>query len=376
MKTNILSQFKSSSYLPIISVWTLLITLFTVCACSGTYKKEPYIEPKKTSQTRVEGKVFNWPSDTLHYFSLPFYSPYSSVKGYEILSVNRSFSLSFDELTEPMILCLTPEERFVSKLRNDLLLESFTDEYYWGYCGNTYKVPITTYLIEPGTELKIDLTKTSRLGLTQIEFLNENAYSHDYYQSTFDLDQRFDELYTMSSSFDESLKEAKQLETQFIQDLNKEKSFISPFLHKYVSAEIQYASKKEFLRYLMLDSREETELLFTGDVPDEIIAFVEFDHSKVDYATLMSQEFNEFIELYVNFKNSLKNKELIIFKEFDAEKYNLANEILTGQLKYYYLANNLLHSESKNELKDAYLRFVAEYPNGDLNTALLKKYES
>ena len=71
-------------------------------------------------------------------------------------------------------------------------------------------MPMTTYLMEPRSETIVNLSKTTRYGQTEISFLNENAYGSAYYQSTFDLDQRFDEVITASSMVEEAVENFKR----------------------------------------------------------------------------------------------------------------------------------------------------------------------
>ncbi len=236
-------------------------------------------------------------------------------------------------------------------------------------------MPMTTYLIEPCSETIVELTKTSRYGKTKIKFSNENMYNSEFYQSTFDLDQRFDEAVTLSKTTEEANKNIKQKLSEQLTNLEKEKSYISPFLYNYTYAEIRFGAKKEFLRYLMLDHKEETEKLLQKKIPAHINEIIEFNAQDIDYATLISQEYNEFIELYLNFKNSESKNELIIFKTFDKDKFDLALKELPQASKYYYLANNLLYANYNVETEELYTRLIGEYPNGELNDKLIEKYE-
>lgn len=145
-------------------------------------------------------------------------------------------------------------------------------------------------------------------------------------------------------------------------------------MYKYTKAEIEFGSKKEFLRYLLLDHKDEASKIFSNKIPEKINNVIEFNKENVDYATTISQEYNEFLELYLTFKFSkLKNK-LIIYKGFDKEKFDFALKELPQASKYYYLANNILHLNQNNESKDLATRLIDLYPNGRLNDKLLQKY--
>lgn len=357
-----------------------IFLLFTL-SCNQQPIKAQFKSKLNKKKTTIKGEVHNWPTDTVYFATFTFHSPYSTVEGFQKLTSDKTFEYSFDQVDKPFIIFLTPERKFLD-LRNDVLFENLTDKYYRGYCQKFYDYPITTYLIEPGTETKIELTKTTRYGKTLIKFLNANTYSSEYYQTTFVLDQGLDEV--LDSRFDITLKDIKNIDNaiknlnnksnELLTELEKERQYISPFLYKYAKSEIEFGGKKEFLRYLLLNHKEETSKIFSNKIPEKINKVMEFDKEKVDYATTISQEFNEFLELYLTFKFSkLKNK-LIIYKEFDKEKFDFALKEVPQASKYYYLANNLLHLNCNEETKKLVTRLVVLFPDGKLNDKLSKKY--
>jgi len=351
-----------------------ILLLFSISlGCNQQPGKIPFNNEVKGKKTAIKGKVNNWPTDTVYFASLPFHSPFSTFEGYKILTPDKTFENTFRQVDKPFILYLTPEKRFLDH-RNFLLFEGFTKEYYKGYCKDFFTCPATTYLIEPGSETIVELTKVKRYGETKIKFLNENKYNSAYYQTTFDIDQRFDEAVTLSKNLEEATKSLKQKLSEYLTSLDIEKAFISPFLYKYTKAEIEFGARKEFLRYLMVDHGEESAQLFGKEISKDIINIVEFDKENVEYATLISQEYNEFLELYLNFKYSIRQNKLITYKEFDKDKFDFAFKELPKSSRYYYLANNLLYSEYRDELNGLFVRLVTEYPNGKLNEKLSKKY--
>ncbi|WP_316794216.1 hypothetical protein [Pedobacter frigoris] len=349
----------------------LTIFLLSMLDCNHQSIKTPFKNNIKKKKTTIKGKVHNWPTDTVYFATFTFHSPYSTVQGFQKLTSDNTFAYSFDQVDKPFIIFLTPERKFLD-LRNDVLFENLTDKYYRGYCQKFYDYPITTYLIEPGTETKVELTKTKRYGKTDIKFLNANAYNSEYYQTTFVSDQGFDEV--LDSRFDVTLKDIKNIDNaiknlnnklkELLAELDKEQKYISPFLYKYAKSEIEFGARKEFLRYLLLDHKEEASKIFSNKIPEKINHVVEFNKEKVDYATMISQEYNEFLELYLAFKFSKLKNELIIYKEFDAEKFDFALKELPQASKYYYLANNLLHLDYNEEAKDLITRLISLYPNG------------
>ena len=367
-------QLKKSSLLSI-------SLLMFVLGCDHQNTKTPFKKALRSTNTSIKGKVHNWPTDTIYFATFPFHSPYSSVEGYQILSPDKTFEFNKNNVDKPFVLFLTPERKFLD-LRNDVLFENLTDEYYRGYCQRFYNYPITTFLIEPGTETKVELTKTTRYGKTNIKFLNSNKYNTAFYQTTFVLDAGLDEV--LDSRFDVTLKDLNNIDhaiknlnnklNELFIELDKEKRFISPFLYKYTKSEIEFGAKKEFLRYLLLDHKDEASKLFRNKLPEKINNVIEFNKENVDYATLISQEYNEFLELYLNFKFSkLKNK-LITYKEFDKEKFDFALKELPQVSKYYYLANNLLHLNNHEQSRELAIALIELYPNGELNDKLLVKY--
>ncbi|WP_379090011.1 hypothetical protein [Pedobacter sp. UC225_65] len=364
-----------------ISFWLVLIFLLFMLGCNQQPTKTPFKNELNTKKTTLKGKVHDWPTDTVYFATFTFHSPYSTTEGFQVLTPDKSFEYTFDKVDQPFIVFLTPERKFLD-LRNDVVFENLTDKYYRGYCKKFYDYPITTYLIEPGTETNVELTKTKRYGKTSIKFLNENNYSSAYYQTTFELDGGLDEV--LDSRFDPTLKDIKNIDnaiknlnnksTELLSGLAKEQQYISPFLYQYTKSEIEFGSKKEFLRYFLLDHKAETSTMFSSKIPEKINNVIEFNKENVDYATLISQEYNEFLELYLTFKFSqLKNK-LIIYKEFDKEKFDFALKELPKASRYYYLANNLLHLNDNEKTKELVTRLINLYPNGELNDKLLKKY--
>ncbi|MEN8193084.1 MAG: hypothetical protein ABFS12_09735 [Bacteroidota bacterium] len=352
---------------------TIILTLLLLITIGCNQQKQPFNNSIKKEYTSIKGKVNKWHTDTVYMATLPFHSPYSTYDDFKVISADKAFEFKFDNIDKPFILLLTPERKFLD-YRKFLLFESLTDKYYKGYCKDFYTKPMSTYIIEPGSETIVELTKISRYGETQMKILNENAYNLEYYQTTFDLDQRFDEVVTLAKTRDKAIEDLNNKRNELLIKLDKEKKYISPFLYKYVKAEIEFGARKEFLRYLMLDHKEETSQLFGNEIPTEINNVIKFNKENVDYATLISQEYNEFLELYLNFKFSELKNELITYKEFDNEKFDFALKELPQASKYYYLANNLLYSVCTEQTKELFASLIVEYPQGELNDRLSKKY--
>lgn len=368
-------QSKKSTY------WIVILLLFTL-SCNQEPVKTQFKHQLKAGNTAIKGKVDHWPTDTVYFATFTFHSPYATTEGFQVVTPEKTFEFKFDQIDQPFIVFLTPERKFLD-LRKDVLFENLTDKYYRGYCQKFYDYPITTYLIEPGTETNVELSKTKRYGKTAIKFLNANQYNAAYYQSTFVLDQELDEV--LDSRYDVKLKELKNIDIaitnlnytsqELLTKLAAEQPYISPFLYKYTKAEIEFGAKKEFLRYLLLDHKAEASKLFKSKIPEKIDQVIAFNKGEVDYATSISQEYNEFLELYINFKLSKQKKELITYKELDQEKFDLVLKELPGASRYNYLANNLLHLKYNEKARMLATTIIQLYPNGELNNKLLKKYE-
>lgn len=370
-----ISQLQKSSF------GSALILLLFTSGCRQQPEKMPFNKDLNTKKTSIKGKVHNWPTDTVYFATFTFHSPYSTTEGFQLLTPERTFEQIFGQVNEPFIVFLTPERKFLD-LRNDVLFENLTDKYYRGYCQKFYDYPITTYLVEPGSETNVELTKTKRYDKTLIEFSNANKYNSEFYQTTFELDNGFDAV--LDARANAALKDLKNIDQairnwndkvqELLVGLNKEQPYISPYLYKYTKSEIEFGGKKEFLRYLLLDHKDEAAALFANQIPEDINTVIEFDKDNVDHATMLSQEYNEFLELYLTFKLSKQNSKLITYKAFDEEKFAFALQELPKASGYYYLANNLLHISPNVNTKQLVARLAALYPKGDLNDKLVEKY--
>jgi hypothetical protein len=360
-------------------IFLFILFMISVVSCSQSPNQKeakiPLFDVNKFGkETSIKGKVNNWPTDTVYLSTLPFHSPYSSMDDFVILSSDKTFEYTFNDKKEPFVLFLTPERKFLD-LRNDLLFENLTDKYYKGYCQKFYTNPITTYLIEPGTETIVELTKTKRYGETLIKFLNANKYNTEYFQTTFDLGQRFDEVLGMSASIDTAIINLQQKQREILTSLEQNKPYISPLLYNYTKAEIEFGARKELLRYLLLDQKDNSLKLFENGISKDILTIVEFDKENINHETLISQEYNEFIELYLIFKNSVQENNLSVYKQFDSEKFEFALQELPQVSKYYYLANNLLKLSNIEANKELCEKLILKYPEGELNNKLTEKYQ-
>lgn len=353
-------------------------------------------------ETVVKGKVHNWISDSVYITTLPFYSPYSCKTYSMILSNDSTFEYSFIDISEPLVLFIAPEKKSANDQIEDLLFDNLTDKHYYGHCIKVYTYGITTYLIEPGENLDLELTfnswieqlsdekanklrsygiavpddnKMRNTGKTDIKFLSDNNYKLEYYQKSFNLDDKCDKVLERSKKIKTGLKNLKAKEDELLSQLENDKDKISPFLYNYIKSEIVFGAKKEFLKYLRFDHEKYMSTLFAKEIPTEFFEITEFDKDNINYATLINEEYNEYLEIYLNYKYSIEKKEYVVYKQFDTEKFDFALKELPEISKYYYLANNLLQAEKSHDFKNIADRLIADYPDGELNSMLIEKYQ-
>lgn len=353
-------------------------------------------------ETVVKGKVHNWISDSVYITTLPFYSPYSCKTYSMILSNDNTFEYSFLDITEPLVFFISPEKRSVNNQVKDLLFDNLTKNHYYGHCIKVYTYGITTYLIEPGENLNIELTfnswidqlseedakkwrsygadvsadnKVMNIGKTGIKFHNPDNFKFEYYQKSFNLDDKCDEVLERSKKIESGIKNLKDEEQELLSQLEKDIDKLSPFLYDYIKAEIVYGAKKEFLKYLRFEHEKYMSTLFANEIPAEFFEITEFDKENINYATLINEEYNEYLEIYLNYKFSIEKKEYVVYKQFDREKFEFAIKELPEISKYYYLANNLLQAEKSLDFKNLADRLITDYPDGELNSKLIEKYQ-
>ena len=145
--------------------------------------------------------------------------------------------------------------------------------------------------------------------------------------------------------------------------------------YEYLKAEIEFGARKEFLKYLRFEHEDYLKTLFTGEIPKDINEIVEFDKNNITNAILINEEYNEYLELYMNFKMNENQQAYLAYNVFNKDKYELALKELPEISQYYYLANNLLHTDSKQKFIDLYHDIIMRYPNGELNIKLKEKYD-
>ena len=317
--------------------------------------------------TTFRGTVHNWLTDTVYLATLPFHSPYSSETRLFTLSSDSTFEFSFPKHNKPFAFVIGPEKHMIDAQIKKLLYDNLTSKHYYGHCIQVYTCGFTTYLIEPGQVLDVDIT--FQIGKSEIEFHNENNYGLEYYQTSFNLDDKCDKALEKSKTIQSGIKNLKKKEKKLLSELEGNKEKISPFLYQYLRAEIEFGARKEFLKFLRFRFESYLEGLFSKEIPKEIMDIVEFNKTNIDYATLINEEYVEYLENYINFKYSIEKGEYVIYKEFDNEKFEFAMNELPEVSKYSYLANNILHKNTNIDSKLIRM-LIQKFPDGELNDQL------
>jgi hypothetical protein len=116
--------------------------------------------------------------------------------------------------------------------------------------------------------------------------------------------------------------------------------------------------------------------LFSKEIPQEINAIVDFDKNGVTPVVMASEAYNKYLELYLNFKVNVQNKKFSAFNEFSKQKCKTAIRELPMQSAYYYIAGQLLEKERTEDFAESLLiETIKQFPNGELNEQLRKKYD-
>lgn len=357
------------------------------------------------NSTVVKGVVHDWPTDTVYFCELTFHSPLSYAIDYYILDTDSSFTFSFDDKYKPFVFCLSPYKNEVKQKVKTLLTDNLTDQHFWGHCIKIYTYGATTYLIEPQTKLDINVTYNSwieqlspemalrwkklgvnvfddntviNIGKTKIEFAGSEGFKNSYFQNSFNLDDKSDNALSKMSSknIHLALINLENTKKGLLADLEMNKEKLSLVFYDYIKAEIEFGARKEFLKYLRYDKEDYFKnIIATGEIPGKFFEIITFDKSAINDAVLISEEYNEYLEFYLNFIMNITKKEYTRYNVFSIEKLMFALEELPEASVYFYVANQLLIADSIDEYKGIYNRITTLYPQGELNNRLKIKFK-
>ncbi|GAA3558512.1 hypothetical protein [Snuella lapsa] len=366
------------------------------------------------SITAIKGKVHFWPTDTIYLQTMPFHSPHLSELKHQIVSKDSTFSFEFKNIDKPFVVQLFMSEQNAKLNKEHLLYNNLTDQYFYNQCEKFYTYGTTTFLLEPNRTLNIELernwsiskltpqmakkyretgvevSKDNTLEATQktsISFLGENTFQNEYFQKSFSLDNKIDNRLDIYKTLpiDKAIISLKKIRRNFLDELEKNKNKLSPTFYNYIYAEIEFSIKKEFLRFLMLTKEKEMNVFYTNEIPQEIMDIIEFDNENINIETLISESYNKFLPLYLNFKLNIKNKSYQRYYEYDINKIRTAIKNFPEKSVYYFITNYLLQPQTnrkemiktiKNEeaVEELILKTILKYPNGELNDKLIEKY--
>jgi hypothetical protein len=327
--------------------------------------------------TVIKGKVQQWPTDTVYLHTLPFHSPFSGLLEYQLVSKEGLFNFQFDKTDKPFVFFISSQKKIVDDQIKGLLFDNLTKEHYWGNCIKIYTYGKTTHLIEPGDTIDMNI-KWNGWNRTDVSFKGKNKFKYEYYQKSFDLDDKLDKALSVISSenTDLAISALKNATKNLLDDLELNKAKLTPVFVDYIKAEIEFGAKKEFLKYLW-SKKEITlkEIITTGNIPDKFLEIVAFNKSSINDATLISEEYNEFVEEYINFLANIANKQYKKYNTLSRSKLKVVTENLPENSAYYYVANQFLLNDAASEFNGLIKKFILRHPDGELNSKLKEKYK-
>jgi len=343
-----------------------LFSLTFVIICNAQVKK-----------TTIKGTVSKWPTDTIYLQTLPFHSPHSAVLKYQLIFKDSTFNFQFEKADKPFVFFITPQRKIVDQQVKILLFNNLTEEHYWGNCIKIYTYGKTTNLIEPGEKLDINITWNGWTK-TDVDYSGSGKFKNEYYQKSFDLDNKADKALSGITSENiawaiSNLKNAVKSQLEYLES-NKDK--LSPVFYDYIKAEIEFGAKKEFLKYLWSEKENYLkEIVASGKIPDTFVEILAFDKYSINDAGLISEEYNEFLEEYINFLTNISNREYKRFNPFNLKKLKIVAEEFPEKSIYHYVVNQLLLIDDESEFKGIIKKIIKYYPDGELNSKLKEKYK-
>jgi hypothetical protein len=355
-------------------------------------------------ETVIKGNLHNWITDTVYVCELPFHSPYSFSVKYKILDKDSSFNFSFPDKKKPFVFFLSPKKMFVDQQVEELLFKNLTEDHYYGHCSKFYLNSTPTFMIEPGKTIEIKLTYNAiieqltperasslrklgvdiaedntvqNFGKVKIDFICPDKFQNEYYQKSFMLDDIIDKELSAPSSqnLDMAISKLIIVRQGLLQDLEINREKLSLFFYEYIKSEIEFGTRKEFLKYLRFEKEDYLrEIINNKKIPANFFDIIAFNSYIVNEGTLLCEEYNEYIENYINFIISMSKGEYKKYYPFNMEKVSfVAKEIPTNSL-YYYIGNHLLKANIDEESKMIAKRFFERYPEGELNINLKEKF--
>ncbi len=363
----------------------------------------------QVNQSIISGKVVNWPTDTVYLQTMPFYSPFSSEIKFQTLSKDSTFNFELENRDTPWVVQLYANRGHAEHNREDLLLLNYTNDYFYGHCVKFYNYGTCTFLLDPRKMLSVELKSNrtpeklspemakkyrdagveilennmiEQINETEIQFTGENPFQYEYFQKTFNLQDKVDkrlELY-QNGPIEKAIGSYAKIRKKLLDNLEVEKEKLSTTFHEYIKTEIEFGARIEFLKYLMFSYHdEENEALnsfYSNEIPEEIMDIIEFDKNQITPVVLASEAYNKYLELYLNFKMNIQNKKYSVYNEFSMQKCKTAIQQLPEESAYYYLSGQLLQTlRTEDFVEDLVIATIKAFPEGELNDKLMEKYD-
>lgn len=356
----------------------------------------------------IKGKVVNWPTDTVYLQTMPFNSPFSNNTKIQILAKDSTFSFELENIVTPLVVQLFSKRSNVELNKERLLFLNYTKDYYYDHCVKFYTYVASTLLLEPGKVLNVELKSNRapkkispklaeryrKLGAkimddniieqvneTEIKFLGENTFQYEYFQKTFNLQDKIDnrlELY-QNRPIEKAIESYAKIRKKLLDNLEVEKERLSALYYEYIKAEIEFGARVEFLKYLMFPNKEENgalDLFFSNEISQDLIDIIEFNKDQVTPPVMASEAYNKYLELYMNFKINVQNKKFSNYNKFNKQKCKTAIHELPMKSTYYYLAGQLLQTiRTEDFVEDLVIATIIKFPEGELNDKLMEKYD-
>jgi hypothetical protein len=357
----------------------------------------------------IKGMVINWPTDTVYLQTMPFYSPLSSKTEFQILAKDSTFSFELEDKGTPIVVQLYSNKSNAELNKEQLLFLNYTGDYYYGHCVKFYIYAASTFLLEPGKVLDVELRSNRTLeklspemaesdrkaGVkilngnmieqiheTNIQFHGENTFQDEYFQKTFDLEDKVDkrlELY-QHQPIGKAIESYAKIRKKLLDNLEVDKKKLSAIFYEYIKAEIEFGARGEFLKLLMFSNKEgenaALDSFFSNEIPQEIMDIVKFNKDEVTPVIMASEAYNKYLELYLNFKMNVQNKKFSAYNEFSRQKCKTAIRELPQESAYYYLAGQLLQTvRNEDFVEELVIATIKKFPGGELNDKLMEKYD-
>lgn len=372
-----------------------------------------YTSHAQTSKTSIKGAVKNWPTDSIYLRTMTFHSPNSSKLYAQKVSNKNTYNFELENTDNAFVIQIFPTRESANFNKENLLYSNLTDKYYYRQCIKFYTYGKSTILVDPNKTMEIDLTYNSTFKVLdakraekyrekgikvpknnkiesvqklQVETNKAFTLKNEYFQKSIDFDKVIEKHLSIRKN--KPLKEVilayHKISQQQKDDLENNKDKISNAYYNYLKTEIEFGAKHQFLRFLMLEDQAKANAFFSKEIPKEVLDIVQFDKTKVDTPSMLSEEFNKFMEMYLNFTLSCKNKKLILYSNFNRQKIKTAIRTLPNAYVYYYLANNLLQTsreklieviKNKEAVEELITKTITKYPNGELNDKLIIHYD-